>query len=159
VRVSGDEIVIVAPTASGLAEIARHARSTPGQPRLDEAHFLDHPAGRATRAPRPRPIEPTERAFLLIGPGAEAWLIAAAAAGASRVRATMARAVELAALVGRGRVEVALATAAAAQRFTAADLASILDHLAAGAPGQALTAPDEAFSIQPGTGAWASFGR
>ena len=38
VRVSGDEVVIVARTEAGLAEIARHPRSTPGQPRLDDAH-------------------------------------------------------------------------------------------------------------------------
>ena len=49
VRVAGDEIVIVARTDAGLAEIARHRRSTPGQPRLDDAHYLDHPAGRGSR--------------------------------------------------------------------------------------------------------------
>ncbi len=159
VRVAGDEVVIVGRTEAGLAEIARHPRSTPGQPRLDDDHYPDHPAGRGTRSPRPRPVDPTERAFLLIGPGAEAWLIEAAAAGASRVRAKMARAVELAALVGRERVEVALAEAAAAQRFAEADLPSILDHLAGREPSGALTALDEAFSVQPGTGAWDGFGR
>ncbi|MHB8400066.1 MAG: IS21 family transposase [Candidatus Limnocylindrales bacterium] len=159
VRVSGDEVVIVARTATGLAEIARHPRSTPGQPRLDDAHFLDHPAGRGTRSPRPRPVDPTERAFLLIGPGAEAWLVEAAASGTVRVRAKMARAVELAALVGGERVEVALATAAAAGRFAEGDLPSILDHLAGREPSGVLTALDEAFSVQPGTGAWGGFGR
>ena len=159
VRVAGDEVVIVARTQDGLAEIARHPRSTPGQPRLDDAHFLDHPAGRGTRGARPRPVDPTERAFLLIGPGAEAWLIEAAASGTVRVRAKMARAVELAALVGRERVEVALATAAAAGRFAEGDLPSILDYLAGRAPDAALTTLDEAFSAQPGTGAWDGFGR
>jgi transposase len=38
VRVAGDEVVIIARTETGLAEIARHARSTPGNPRLDDAH-------------------------------------------------------------------------------------------------------------------------
>jgi len=159
VRVSGDEVVIVARTEAGLAEIARHARSTPGQPRLDDAHFLDHPAGRGTRSPRPRPVDPTEAAFLLIGPGAQAWLIEAAASGAVRVRSKMARAVELAALVGGERVEVALAEAAAAGRFAEGDLPSILDHLAGRAPDEASTALDEAFSVQPGTAAWMDFGR
>ena len=96
---------------------------------------------------------------MALGAGAHAWLIEAAATGASRVRATMARAVELAALVGRERVEVALASAATARRFAEGDLASILDHLAGREPGEALTTLDEAFSVQPGTGAWASFGR
>ena len=159
VRVCGDEIVIVARTETGLREIARHPRSTPGQPRIDDAHFADHPAGRGAHSPRPRPVDPAERAFLALGAGAQAWLIEAAARGATRVRAKMARAVELAALVGHQRVEVALATAAAAGRFAESDLPAILDHLAGRVPGGALSEPDEAFSIQPGTGAWASFGR
>ena len=159
VRVAGDEIVIVARTETGLAEIARHPRSTPGQPRIDDAHYLDHPAGRRTRGARPRPVDPAEIAFLALGPGAETWLIEAAASGTVRVRAKMARAVELATLVGRERVEAALATAAAAGRFAEADLASILDHLAVRDPVAALTILDEAFSVQPGTGAWRGFGR
>jgi len=159
VRVGGDEVVIVARTETGLAEIARHPRSTPGQPRIDDAHYLDHPAGRRTRGARPRPVDPAEIAFLALGPGAETWLIEAAASGTVRVRAKMARAVELATLVGRERVEAALATAAAAGRFAEADLASILDHLAVRNPVAALTILDEAFSVQPGTGAWRGFGR
>jgi len=71
----------------------------------------------------------------------------------------MARAVELAALVGGERVEVALAEAAAAGRFAEGDLPSILDHLAGRAPDEASTALDEAFSVQPGTAAWMDFGR
>ena len=159
VRVCGDEIVIVARTETGLAEIARHARSTPGQPRIDDAHFPDHPAGRGTHSPRPRPVDPAESAFLALGAGAQTWLIEAAAGGATRVRAKMARAVELAALVGRERVEVALGVAATAGRFAEGDLPSILDHLAGREPSRMSTALDEAFSVQPGTGAWDSFGR
>lgn len=159
VRVSGDEVVIVARTDTGLAEIARHPRSTPGQPRLDDTHFLDHPDGRGTRGARPRPVDSTERAFLLIGPGAQAWLVEAAASGTVRVRAKMARAVELAALVGREPVEVALATAAAAGRFAEGDLPSILDYLAGRESDAVLATLDEAFSAQPGTGAWEGFGR
>ena len=56
-RVAGDEVVIVARTEAGLAEIARHPRSTPGRPRLDDAHYPDHPDGRGTRGARPRPVE------------------------------------------------------------------------------------------------------
>lgn len=159
VRVAGDEVVVVARTQDGLAEIARHPRSTPGQPRIDDTHYPDHPAGRGTRGARPRPVDPAELAFLLIGPGAETWLIEAAASGTVRVRAKMARAVELAALAGRERVEVALATAAAAGRFAEADLASILDHQAGGSVGDDLAWADEAFSVQAGTGAWEGFGQ
>lgn len=159
VRVAGDEIVIVARTETGLAEIARHPRSTPGQPRIDDAHYLDHPAGRGTHSPRPRPVDPAECAFLALGAGARTWLIEAAASGATRVRAKMARAVELAALVGREQVDVALGVAATAGRFAEADLPSILDHLAGREPGRALTALDEAFPVQPGAAAWDVLGR
>jgi transposase len=158
VRVVGDEVVIVARTSDGLREIARHTRSTPGQPRIDEAHFPDHPSGRAMR-PRPRPVDPAEHAFLALGPGATAWLIEAAASGAVRVRGKMLRAVELAALVGHRRVDEALALAAVAGRFAEDDLASICDHLAGRDARAATTVSDEAFSIQPGTGAWQGFGR
>ena len=158
VRVEGDAVVIVARTETGLAEIARHARSTPGQPQIDAAHYPDHPAGRGSRAPRPRPLDPAEAAFLALGPGAERWLLDAAAAGSVRVRSKMARAVELAALLGTGRVDAALAEAALAGRFAEADLPAILDHWARRAPGSEVRA-DEAHSVQPGTGAWADFGR
>jgi transposase len=159
VRVAGDEVVIVAQTDAGLAEIARHARSTPGQPRVDAAHYPDHPAGRGTRGARLRPAAPDEVAFLALGPGAHAWLVEAAASGTVRVRSKMARAVELAALVGTEPVEAALALAARAGRFAEGDLASILDHVAGGALEAGLARADEAFSVQAGTGAWAGFGR
>lgn len=158
VRVVGDEVVIVARTADGLREVARHERSTPGNPRIEDAHYPGHPSGRAIR-PRPRPVQPEERAFLAIGPGAETWLIEAASAGAVRIRSKMTRAVELSVLVGAARVDEALTLAAVAGRFADGDLASICDHLAAHDADPGTTVSDEAFSIQPGTGAWAGFGR
>ncbi len=158
VRVVGDEVVVVARTDTGLREVARHERSTPGQPRIEDAHYPDHPSGRGLR-PRPRPVHPDERAFLAIGPGAEAWLMEAASVGAVRIRAKMARAVELSVLLGAARVDEALAAAAAAGRFADGDLASICDHLAVHDADPGATVSDEAFSIQPGTGAWAGLGR
>jgi transposase len=159
VRVAGDEVVVVARTDAGLAEIARHARSTPGRPQVDPAHYPDHPDGRGSRGARLRPVAPGELAFLALGAGAEAWLVGAAASGSVRVRAKMARAVELAALVGDEQVEAALALAAGASRFAEGDLASILDHLGGGLVDAGLARADEAFSVQAGTGAWAGFGR
>ena len=159
VRVAGDEVVVVARTQDGLAEIARHPRSTPGRPRIDDAHYQDHPEGRGSRGARLRPVDPGEIAFLALGAGAQTWLVEAAASGTVRVRTKMARAVELAALAGRERVETALAEAAAAGRFAEGDLPSILDYLAGRGPGEAPIASDEAFSVQPGTGAWKGFGR
>lgn len=74
-----------------------------------------------------------------------------------RIRAKMADAVQLAALVGTERVDAALGVAAAAGRFAEADLASILDHLAAGTTSVDLVIADETATTQPGTNGWAGF--
>jgi transposase len=158
VRPAGDEVVIVGRTETGLAEVARHRRSTPGRPMIDEAHYPGHPTGRAVRAPRPRPVDPSERAFLALGPGAATWLVEAASRGVARIRSKMTRAVELSAVAGPDAVDAALLAAATAGRFADGDLASILDHLARHDETAAVAA-DEAWSVQPGTGAWAGFGR
>ena len=157
-RVHGSELVIVARTRSGLAEIARHLLSTPGNPRICDEHYPGHPGGNGPRQPRPRPRTAAEEAFLSLGEGADRWLTEAAAAGAQRIRSKMARAVELAAVTGSAQVDQALGLAAIAGRFGDDDLPAILDHLAvAGAAGE-LVAADEAHSAQPGTGGWAAFG-
>jgi transposase len=174
VRAAGDELVIVADLSTlalrpwwapappaGLVEVARHALSTPGRPRIELAHYPGHPQdpSGAPRPPSPRPTSPAETAFLALGPGAEAWLVEAAAAGSVRVRAKMAAAVELAALAGRAEVDAALGAAAAAGRFAEDDLLAIVRHRAAGAPAAQLVVADEAHSAQPGTSAWEGFGR
>jgi transposase len=159
-RVVGDELVIVGDTGErGLAEITRHELSTPGHPRIVDAHYPNHPAGNGPKPPKPKPRSEPERAFLALGVGAERWLIEAAAAGAQRVRSKMAHAVELAALVGPDAVDDALGLAAMAGRFGDGDLASILDHLAAGRSGLEVLHADEAHSAQPGTAAWKDLGR
>jgi len=173
VRADGDELVVVADLAAlplrpawagdgpaGLAEVARHKLSTPGNPRIDLAHYPGHPQ-RPDGSPRPPRIEPAtaaEAAFLAIGDGARAWLTEAAAAGAARIRAKMAEAVELAALAGTAAVDAALGTAALAGRFGDGDLLSIAGYQAAGHAGGPVTIADEAYSAQPGTSAWAGFG-
>lgn len=176
-RVHGDELVIVGRRAhpgpsggpdgggpaeqqtggAGLAELWRHRLSTPGRPRIVESHYPDHPGGNGPRQPRARPQTRAEERFLAIGPGAEAWLIEAAATGAARIRAKMARAIELASLVGAERVDAALGLAAIHGRFGESDLASICDHLArsSAAAGPAAIA-DEKHSAQPGTASWAA---
>lgn len=156
-RVHGSELVIVARASTGLAEIARHRLSTPGNPRIADEHYPHHPAGNGPRQPRPRPRTAGEVAFLGLGEGAARWLIEAGAAGAQRVRSKMARAVELAAVVGAAKVGQALGLAAITGRFADDDLPAIVDHLAvAGQAGQ-VTA-DEAHSAQPGTSSWAALG-
>jgi transposase len=161
VRADGDELVVVADTDTGLAEVARHRLSTPGNPRIDLAHYPDHPQtpDGGPRPPQPRASSPAEQAFLALGPGAQSWLVEAAAAGAQRVRSKMIAAVELAALVGAAPVDAALGIAAAAGRFADGDLLAIVEHRANGASGADLVIADEAHSVQPGTAAWKGFGR
>lgn len=171
VRVAGSQLVIVADLGTlpitpawaagraGLVEVARHTTSTPGNPRIELAHYPDHPQD-ATGAPRPPKVRARTQAendFLAMGEGARAWLTEAAAAGAVRIRAKMTDAVALAALVGADRVDQALGIAATAGRFAETDLASIVDHLATGVPATDLVAVDEAYSAQPGTTSWAGF--
>jgi hypothetical protein len=173
VRADGDELVVTADLAAlplrpdwagpgplGLAEVARHRLSVPGNPRIDLAHYPGHPQqpDGSPRPPRIKAVTGAEAAFLAIGDGARAWLTEAAAAGATRVRAKMAEAVELAALAGTAAVDAALGTAALAGRFGDGDLLSIAGYQAAGHAGGPVTIADEAYSAQPGTSAWAGFG-
>jgi len=159
-RAEGDDLVITARTDAGLREVARHRLSTPGNPRIDLAHYPDHPQD-PTGAPRPPKVKArtdAEAAFLALGPGAHAWLVEAAAIGAQRVRSKMAEAVELAALVGTATVDEALGLAAAAGRFADGDILAIVTHRASGQPAGTLVIADPAHDLQPGTSGWAGFG-
>lgn len=83
-RVAGTELVLVADLdvlprrpewageRRGLVEVARHRLSTPGTPRIDLAHYPDHPQDPtgAPRPPRPRARSAAERDFLALGEGA-----------------------------------------------------------------------------------------
>ncbi|WP_344432348.1 IS21 family transposase, partial [Amycolatopsis minnesotensis] len=158
-RVTGDELVIVGDTTAGLAEIARHVLSTPGTPRIDDAHYPHHPGGNLPRPPKIRARTPEEVAFLALGEGARRWLVEAAATGVTRIRVKMARAVELAAILDASRVDDALGLAAIAGRFAEDDLASILDHLTSSGPPSDVVVADETHSAQPGTGGWEVFGQ
>ena len=171
VRAAGAELVVVADLDAlavvpdwagdrrGLVEVTRHQLSTPGNPRIDLSHYPGHPqdpAG-APRPPRPKPRSGSERDFLALGAGAHAWLVEASAAGTVRIRAKMAAAVELAALVDSDAVDAALGIAAAAGRFAEADLPAIVGHLATGQATADLVIADETHSVQHGTAAWAGF--
>jgi hypothetical protein len=155
-RVDGSELVIVhADSADGAREVARHALTTPGRPSIHDEHYPPRPAGAIERTPRAGSGD--EQAFLEIGAGAERWLIAAAAAGATRVRRKLAEAVALAKLHGAEVVEDALRAAADAGRFGDGDLAAILEH------GQArvIAFPARACeqqSLQRSTRSWEGFG-
>jgi hypothetical protein len=157
-RVVGNELVITGRTPAGIAEITRHELSTPGNPRIVDAHYPHHPGGNHPRPPKIRPRTVEEIAFVDLGEGAHRWLVEAAATGVSRIRGKMARAVELAMVLGAERVDEALGLAAFAGRFAEEDLASICDHLDAHQAPTDLVCADESFSVQPGTGAWGRFG-
>lgn len=155
VRAHGDDVVIVHVGPAGPVEVARHLRTTPGSPRVDDAHFTARQSDPLQRTPKGR--TPEEVAFLALGAGAAQWLQAAGEAGVSRVRAKMATAVQLAKIVGSQRVDWALGHAGVMGRFAEGDLASILDHRATDQLGVARAS--EANSLQTGTAAWAVLGR
>jgi len=153
VRRHGGHVVISHAGPAGPAEAARHQVTTPGSPRVEDAHYPPAPPGALHRTPKPRTS--AEAQFLGIGDGAVLWLAEAAAAGACRVRSKMAQAVQLAALHGAGAVDRALGQAAAAGRFADGDLAAILAHQAAAAPGE-LSRAGEGRTLAQGTGGWAA---
>jgi hypothetical protein len=152
VRVDGDEIVATHLSGRGAVEVARHLRSTPGTPRIDDGHYPPRPPGPLNR--QPKPANPAETEFLALGEGARLWLIEAAAAGTSRIKVKMAEAVTLARLHGAERVDWALGHAATFDRFAEGDLASILAAHPTGVRHRA----DEHHSMQPSTKAWEHFG-
>jgi hypothetical protein len=157
-RRHGEQVVVVHVGAAGPVEVARHQQTTPGCPRIDDAHFPPQPEGPLGRTPHPKTI--AEKQFLALGEGAGLWLTEAAAAGCSRIRAKMAEAVELAALHDCTAVDRALGQAATAGRFGHGDLAAILAHQA-GDPDTTTTEAARAGehnSLAQGTGSWARLG-
>jgi hypothetical protein len=156
VREHGEQIVVVHAGRSGPVEVARHARTTPGTPRVRDAHFPPQPEGALARTPRAKTA--AEAQFLALGEGAALWLVEAAAAGCSRMRAKMTEAVELARLHDAATVDRALGQAATAGRFGHGDLAAILTHHATGAAGAAPQRAGEHNSLAQGTAGWAGLG-
>ena len=156
-RVDGSELVVVhADGPAGPREVARHQLTTPGRPSIRDEHYPPRPAGAIERRPRARSAD--EQAFLAIGPSAERWLVAAAAAGATRLRRKVSEAVALAKLHGDTDVDEALAAATAAGRFGDGDLAAILAHQG----GEVIAFParaSEQQSLQRSTRSWEGFGR
>jgi transposase len=156
VRHQAGEVIVTALDKDGAREVARHERTTPGNPRYVDEHFGPAPEGPLNRTPRAK--NASEAAFLAIGDGAGLWLSEAAAAGTSRVRVKMAEAVTLSSLHGIAIVDRALGHAAVTGRFGEGDLASIIAHLAS-EPAEACNRADESRSLQAGTSVWEGFGR
>jgi hypothetical protein len=152
VRRHGEQVVIAHAGPAGPTEVARHLVTAPGSPQVDDSHYPPAPPGALNRKPKPRTT--AEAQFLGIGDGAALWLAEAAAAGASRMRAKMAEAVQLAALHGAAAADRALGQAAAAGRFADGDLAAILAHQASAAAGEPSRAGEQS-SLAQGTSGWA----
>lgn len=150
----GDELIVTAIGEAGPVEVARHQRTRPGSPAINDDHYP--PSARGERTPKA--TSAAEAAFLALGPGAAAWLMEAAAAGTRRIRHKMTEAVAFAKLHGAAEVDRALGTAAIAGRFAEDDLISILDHQSAGGEACQPARPSEHHSLQPGTAAWSTFG-
>lgn len=150
VRVEGDQLVVVATPASGPVEIARHRLAGPGQASLDAAHY---PTRRDPLHRAPRARTAAEAGFLAIGPGAAAWLVEAAGAGARGIEQRMREVVELTKVFDPPAVDRALGQAAITSRFTTGDLLSIL-----ATPAPTATRVSEEHSLQPGTAAWGQIG-
>lgn len=160
VRVHGrgvdERIVIVHVGPGGPVEVARHARATPGSPRMDDAHFPPAPAGALDRAPKAKSVD--DAAFLALGDGARLWLSEAAAAGTTKMRLKMAQALALAKLFSATEVDWALGHAGVHARFAESDLASILDHHHASAAAGPTHRATEDHSLTQGTNGWAALG-
>ncbi len=106
----------------------------------------------------PKPRTAAELAFLQLGQGANSWLVEAAAAGARRIRAKMAEAVDLSKLHSPDAVDRALGTAAMTGRFADRDLISILDYQVTHEHADPVRR-SENHTLQPGTAAWSTFGQ
>jgi transposase len=120
VMVIDEEVVI---GADGR-EITRHPLMAPGEVSIRDEHYPGK-SGTPSRAIRTR--TGSERAFMALGPIAEAFLRAAAAAGTSRLPAELAEILALELSWGREPLQAALARATRFRRFKAADVRSILE--------------------------------
>ncbi|MGH9104847.1 MAG: Mu transposase domain-containing protein [Acidimicrobiales bacterium] len=86
-RLQGNEVVITHIGPARPTEVARHELTTPGNPRVNPAHYPPAPETPLHRTPVAQ--NGAEAGFLAIGPGAALWLTEAAPAGASRRSATV----------------------------------------------------------------------
>jgi transposase len=134
VQVAGDEVRI----CHDSAEVALHRLQVPGESSIDDAHYPTPPP---TGIRALRPVTATEREFLALGPIAEAYLRAAAAAGASRLPRTLQDVLALVRSHGHDAVVAAMQRAVVFGRFATEDLRSILAAGTAIPPVQRTAAP------------------
>ena len=104
--------------------VASHPLVAPGECSIVDDHY-GGPRRAPTRGVRPR--SGAERAFLALGPAAETFLRAAAAAGTTKLGSELSLITALEAAWGRDALVAALARAVQFRRFRAADVRSILE--------------------------------
>ncbi len=104
--------------------VARHRLVAPGECSIVDDHY-GGPRRAPARAVRAR--TGSERAFLALGPAAEGFLRAAAAAGTTKLASELGHIVALEAAWGRDPLIAALGRAREFRRFKAADVRSILE--------------------------------
>ena len=152
VRSEGDELVVVAPAADGLTEVARHRCALPGRRVIDPSHFPAAPPGPLRRRPQARTER--ERQFLGIGTNAERWLLKASQSGSGRIGAKLDEIVTLSRLHRSETVDRALGIAADHGRFGFGDIGSIIESPPLGSRRRAA----ESSSIAASTSPWKDFG-
>jgi transposase len=125
----GIDVTVIAADGVVLIErdgalVARHPLVAPGEVSIIDEHY-GGPRRGPSRAARPR--SGSEKAFLALGPVAEAFLRDAAAAGTNKLGTELAAIVDLQAAWGPDALGAALERAHAFRRFRAADVRSILE--------------------------------
>jgi hypothetical protein len=118
-----DRTLIVLEPVTGEV-FAEHTLVPPGETSIVDNHYGGPRPDKPRRAARPR--TQTEKAFLGLGPVAEAFLTGAAAAGVTKLTSEIAEILTLQAAHGTDPLLVALERAVAFSRWRAADVRSIL---------------------------------
>jgi transposase len=138
VSVTGDHVLV----DHNEVRVAQHPLIAPGEVSILDDHY-GGPRTPPRRAVRPRTA--TEKAFLALGPPAEAFLCAAAAAGQTRLPAHLADIVALEAAYGRETLIAALERALLFRRFAGDDVRAII---AAGPHAPTPTDPGDPLTTQ-----------
>lgn len=142
VVVDGEELRML----RGGAEVALHRLQSPGGASIQDAHY---PTPRPTGIRPLRPRHPVEVAFLALGPAAESYLRAAAAAGTPRLHQQLQRLLDLAAIGGREPLEAALRRACQFGRFGWDDVRAILAAGGSAPPAQVVVGEQLALAGLP----------
>jgi hypothetical protein len=120
--VTQDTVQVLAPFTGEV--LAEHPLVAPGETSIRDEHYGSTRPDRPRRAPRAKTA--TEKAFLALGPIADAFITGAAAAGVSRLGTELDDILTLQTAHGTAALLAALERAVAFRRWRAADIRSIL---------------------------------